>query len=125
MIDDNLSRLLVGLEMSAVSMVRDYVEFLFDGPVVRALTDPRGRLDNRGWQFPVGDALSIMRKYISRTITSVDFREDDHLTLRFDDDWIVVPLGVESRRPFGSEAAHVVAADDLGRPDATEGMWVF
>jgi len=124
MSDYGLSRLLVGLEMSAVSMVRDYVEFLFDGPVVRALADPRGRIGGRDWQFPAGDALPIMRLYIGRTITGVELREDEHLTLRFGADWIVVPLDEESH-PFGPEAAHVVGADELGRPDVAKGMWVF
>lgn len=36
-------RHLVGLEVSAVSFVRDYVELHFDGPVLRAVSDPFGR----------------------------------------------------------------------------------
>ena len=31
---------LVGEELSEVAFVRDYVEFHFDGPVLRALADP-------------------------------------------------------------------------------------
>ena len=83
--------------MSAVSMVRDYVEFLFDGPIVRALADPRGRLGGRDWQFPAENALSAMRLYIGRTITDVVLRKNEHLTLAFGEDRIVVPLDDESR----------------------------
>ena len=103
-------------------MVRDYVEFLFDGPIVRALADPRGHLAGRDWQFPADNALSIMQLYIGKTITGVDLREDEHLTLQFGEERIVVPLDDESRP--GPEAAHVVGADDEGRPD-TKQMWIF
>ena len=118
--DYGLSQVLVGLEMSAVSMVRDYVEFLFDGPIVRALANPRGRLGDLDWQFPAENALSAMRLYIGRTITGVELREDENLTLEFGEDRIVVPLDDESRP--GPEAAHVVGADDLGLPDTKRGL---
>jgi hypothetical protein len=45
--------------MRAVCMVSDYVEFHFDGPIVRAaLSDPRGRFGEWGWHFLARDAPS-------------------------------------------------------------------
>jgi len=43
---------LAGEELSAVSFVRDYVEFHFDGPVLRALTNPRVEIDGETISFP-------------------------------------------------------------------------
>jgi hypothetical protein len=51
-----IANLLVGLEMRAVCVVRDYVELHFNGPIVRALSNPRGRLGECSWQFPERDA---------------------------------------------------------------------
>ena len=52
--------------MSAVCMVRDYVEFDFDGPVVRALSDPTGRFADWEWQFPAREAPGAMRLNIGK-----------------------------------------------------------
>ena len=46
-----IEAVLLGREVSGVSFVRDYVEVLFDGPVLRAISNPRGRFGDRTWQF--------------------------------------------------------------------------
>jgi hypothetical protein len=43
---------LVGCEVSGVSFVRDYVEVLFDGPVLRSLASPMVREGERVTRFP-------------------------------------------------------------------------
>ncbi|MFD3700967.1 hypothetical protein ACFWUZ_33370 [Streptomyces sp. NPDC058646] len=64
--DDPL-QLLMGLDVSAVSFVRDYVELHFDGPILRALGDPSGVYGGREWRFPAPGSLDLMRCYIGKT----------------------------------------------------------
>lgn len=103
-------------------MVRDYVEFHFDGPIVRALSDPRGRFGEWDWRFPDGNSLSVMRLYIGKTVTDVQLQEGEWLALEFDAERILIPLDEESR--VGPEAAHVVGIDESGRTDASQ-LWIW
>ena len=48
--------ILIGEQLSAVSFVQDYVEFHFDGPVLRALTNPIGTTPEAVVQFPAQQA---------------------------------------------------------------------
>jgi len=43
---------LVGEEMSAVCFGRDYVEFHFDGPILRSLSNPSAFVDGKEHHFP-------------------------------------------------------------------------
>jgi hypothetical protein len=115
-----ISDFLVGLEMSAICMVRDYVEFHFDGPIVRALSDPKGRLGELSWQFPERDALSAMRLYISKTLTGTELDEGVQLLLEFGADHISIPLDQESRP--GPEALQFVPVDQQGVLDAAHNV---
>jgi hypothetical protein len=60
-------RMLMGLEVSAVSFVRDFVELHFDGPVLRALSNPSGVYGGHEWHFPAPGSLDLMHRYIGRT----------------------------------------------------------
>lgn len=118
----DLEQLLVGRELSAVCMVRDYVEFHFDGPVVRALTNPRGRFGEWGWKFPERDAPSAMRLFIGKKVTNVELVEGVRLLLAFGAEHISIPLDDEARS--GPEALNVVGVDEKGRTDPRR-LWVF
>jgi hypothetical protein len=117
-----LIELLVGREMSAACMVRDYVEFHFDGPIVRALTDPRGRWGEWTWHFPEDRSAEALRLYIGLVVTNVVIREDEWFALDFGPESILVPLDDHSR--VGPEALHVVGTNEAGNP-TTEKMWIW
>ena len=70
--DDAGPRSLVGLEISAVCFVRDYVELHFDGPVLRALSRPFGLYGCLGWRFPEGNSPTVMRYYIGKAVDGVE-----------------------------------------------------
>ncbi|MGW1505275.1 hypothetical protein ACWCQW_43575 [Streptomyces mirabilis] len=65
---DTPFQLLMGLEVSAVSFARGYVELQFDGPVLRALSDLSGVYGGREWQFPAPGSMELMRCYIDKTV---------------------------------------------------------
>lgn len=105
---------LVGEALSAVSFVRDYVEFHFDGPILRSLNDPIVRhaatqvtCSDSGWR----DALCSI---IGGVIERVDMVSGDRIELRTTDGkQLVVPLDEAAR--VGPEAAHFVPAEEDGR----------
>ena len=114
---------LIGEELSAVCMVRDYVEFHFDGPVVRALTNPSGLWHGDQWRFADPGSTDTLRRYIGLEVTGVDLDAGRHIALEFAHNHrIVISLRTEDRT--GPEAAHFVGADERGRPDpSTMGIW--
>ena len=118
-----IEAVLLGREVSAISFVRDYVEVLFDGPILRAISNPRGRFEDCTWQFPEDSALLVMRSYIGLEVTGVGLREDECFELRLEGGHrFVVPLDPESR--VGPEALHLVGCDERGVPDNRK-FWIW
>jgi hypothetical protein len=116
--------LLVGREVSAVCFVRDYVELHFDGPIVRAISNPLGSwmARHRGWRYPDGDSATAMLIFIGRVVDGFTFVADQHAQLSFGEDAFTIPLGDEDRR--GPEALHIVGVDEDGRTDPRQ-LWVW
>lgn len=110
---------LAGAELSAVAFVRDYVEFHFDGPVLRSLTDPvvtTGGLPVRRTDERWRDALCGL---IGATVLQVRVVEDVVIVVTFSADrHLAVPLTEDAR--VGPEAAHFMPAEW-----STSGMWVY
>jgi hypothetical protein len=73
---DSCIELLVGKELAAITFVRDYVQFAFDGPVLSAFNLPDLWDDNKQWTSAVEgyrDRLcQMIGKKVSRTILSTD-----------------------------------------------------
>ncbi|WP_326791143.1 hypothetical protein [Streptomyces sp. NBC_00151] len=120
--DDPL-QLLTGLEVSAVSFVRDYVELHFDGPVLRALADPLGVYGGREWRFPAPGSMELMRRYIGETVDGYKLDPDRILALDFGEHRFVIPLDSDSSG--GPEAAHMVGVDENGNTSILGGMWIW
>ena len=112
--------LLVGQEVSAVCFVRDYVELHFDGPIVRALTDPIGLYGCQPWRFPHPSALALMRKYIGQIVDDFTIVPDRYAQLAFGEHSFTIPLDQDART--GPEALHLVGVGDHGRLD-TSRLW--
>lgn len=105
---------LVGAEMSAVSFVRDYVEFHFDGPILRSLTDPLVRLEGVELCFADAGWRDALCSVIGSTIQRAEVLSGDRIELvTTDGKQLSIPLDDRSR--VGPEAAHFVPAEDNGR----------
>ena len=107
------SAMLVGAEVGGVAFVRDYVEVHFDGPILRAFSEPAVEIDGMRFQFPSEGSRDRLCLLIGRTVT--DVREDaESLLLCFGGRaQLRVPL-VTSELVI--EAAHLVPVSD-GCPD--------
>jgi hypothetical protein len=96
---------LVGEELSAVSFVRDYVEFHFDGPVFRAMVGPIVTQGYISIAFPEPGSRDALCELIGLAVREVVVQKDIAIELRFAGGQVVrVPLDEASRT--GPEAAH-------------------
>jgi hypothetical protein len=114
---------LMGLEVSAVSFVRDYVELHFDGPVLRALSDPSGVYGGAAWRFPEPGSLDLMRRYIGETVDGYEEDPERILTLHLGEHRFDIPL--DDGSSMGPESAHMVGVDESGRTSPRGGMWIW
>lgn len=102
---------LIGQPMSGVAFVHDYVEFHFDGMILRALTNPKIVSGRGQFSFPGPGSRDALCDLIGRVVSSVSVRELDCIEVRFDGDAIVrVPLSQAERA--GPEAAHFVQGEN-------------
>ena len=96
---------LKGEELNAVSFVMDYVEFHFNGPVIRALTNPKIETETKQYQFPKQGSRDALCSFIGKAIQSVIIEEGVSLTLVFlKNERILIPLDDDSY--IGPEAMH-------------------
>ncbi|MFD5722641.1 hypothetical protein [Streptomyces sp. NPDC127036] len=116
-------QLLKGLEISAVSLVRDFVELHFDGPVLRALSDPLGVYGGHAWHFPAPGSLDLMRCYIGKTVDGYEEDPERLLALHFGEHRFIIPL--DDGSSLGPEAAHLVGVDESGRTSPLGGMSIW
>lgn len=112
----------MGREVSAVCFVRDYVELHFDGPVLRALSDPFRSYGGHEWRFPAQGSLELMRSYIGKTVDGCELYPNRILALDFGEHRFVIPLDQASR--VGPEAAHLIGVDGRGQTDLRE-WWIW
>jgi hypothetical protein len=96
---------LTGEELSGVNFVRDYVEFHFDGPVLRALVNPRLELDGTVVSFPDQGSRDLLCALIGRTVQSVDARDGDCIRLAFVGGGILT-IPFDDASHIGREGAH-------------------
>ena len=79
---------LVGWELSTVAFVRDYVEFHFDGPILRSLARPIVCAGSARHEFPEVGSRDALCDLIGREVEGADDLPD-RLSLRFSDDAIL------------------------------------
>ena len=96
---------LVGEQLSAVAFVQDYVELHFDGPVIRALTNPIVVSNGARISFPAPGSRDALCQFIGRKVAKIELQEQVSLTCHFQGDGsIIVPLDHGSCR--AAEAMH-------------------
>ena len=98
---------LVAEEISAVCFVRDYVEFHFDGPILRCLSNPSVFVHGTKHCFPQPGSRDALCRVIGSTIRAVELAEHQALKVTTTDDCeITIPLDAKNLR--GAEAMHFV-----------------
>jgi hypothetical protein len=106
---------LAGEELGGVHFVRDYVEFYFDGPVVRSLSSPIVRNGGREQaRFPAPGSRDGLCALIGLALAEAEVREEEAIYLRFKGGAeVVIPIGpLGGADPELVETAHVVSGSD-------------
>ncbi len=70
---------LIGREISAVVFVRDYVEFHFDGPILRSRADPQVAIGEAVYCFPKPGSRDALCLVIGTTVRSLNSDDSRHL----------------------------------------------
>ena len=110
---------LVGSQLNTVAFVMDYVEFKFNGPILRALTDPIVEAGTGRHSFPSAGSRDALCELIGSAVRSVVVRPHDRIEVDTDRGAkLIIPLDEESRH--GVEAAHFVPAAPNGAPQVNE-----
>jgi hypothetical protein len=111
MIADTKLRGIIGQPMSAVSFVHDYVEFHFDGKILRALARPSVHAQGQAAAFPEPGSRDALCSLIGKSVVNVIVREGESIEVRFDGSAAIkVPLSELART--GPEAAHFVSGNN-------------
>lgn len=96
---------LKGEELNAISFVMDYIEFHFNGPVLRALTDPAIETPKGKFVFPALGSRDAFCSLIGKKVREVVVEEERAVILAFEDgSRIVIPVDEKSYK--GPEALH-------------------
>jgi hypothetical protein len=98
---------LVGEEISAVCFVRDYVEFHFDGSVLRSLSNPSAFVDGTEHRFPNPGSRDALCRMIGSTVRALKLQDHRALEVTTTDDCkLTIPLSAKNLG--GPEAMHFV-----------------
>jgi len=96
---------LIGEELGGIHFVRDYVEFYFDGPVVRALSNPVVLLHGRRIAFPDAGSRDARCTLIGQPLASLTLTDDVELRLEFANH-AVVTINLDPMHAIGPECMH-------------------
>ena len=72
---------LVGEEFSAVCFVRDYVEFHFDGQIIRSLTNPQISIRDAKYAFPESGSYEALCCIIGSKLEEIHLVESEALEI--------------------------------------------
>ncbi|MCW5772714.1 MAG: hypothetical protein KIT16_13810 [Rhodospirillaceae bacterium] len=72
---------LVGEEIAGVCFVRDYVQILFDGPMLSAKCGPMIELELEKRLFPEQGSRDLLCSMINSTVTAVEFDKEKYFLL--------------------------------------------
>jgi len=88
---------LKGEELNIISFVMDYVEIHFNGPVIRALTNPIIETKEGKYQFPGEGSRDALCSFIGKKVISVKYQEGISVVLAFSEgEKITIPLDADS-----------------------------
>ena len=95
---------LIGRVISAVAFVRDYVEFHFDGPILRSRADPQVAVGEAVYCFPKPGSRDALCLVIGATVQSLDLDDSRHLEFTTSNGCRVrLPLGAGGVLHFRAE----------------------
>jgi len=101
---------LVGEELNSVSFVMDYVEFGFNGPVLRVMTNVEVSKDGQKATFPHGGSRDALARAIGTSVQRISIEPSTEMRISLSDGSVLrIPLVCDEST--GPEAVHFVPDD--------------
>jgi hypothetical protein len=102
---------IVGEQLSGVAFIMDYVEFQFDGMMLRALAHPLLRIGDMLHRFPEPGSRDAFCSVIGEKVEGVEVVEEERITVYLRGGALIeIPLAITE--PSLPEAAHFTAGVD-------------
>jgi hypothetical protein len=102
---------LIGEQLSGVAFVQDYVEFHYDGKILRSLAAPSVTIAGDSSTFPQRGSRDAFCSLIGHIVEGIRVEEGDRIEVKFAENAVItVPLGPSART--GPEAAHFVPGEN-------------
>ena len=96
---------LVGEELNTVAFVMDYLEFHFNGPRIRSLTNPVVLVRGNEVRFPKPGSRDALCSLIGQSVETIVLRDEQSLVICFvSGSRLTIPL--DSASYIGPEAMH-------------------
>lgn len=98
---------LIGEQISAVAFVCDYVEFHFNGPIIRSEAKPCIKVFGTEFAFPENGSRDALCRVIGSTVHSINLEENHFCELTTSNGCkIIIPL--DTKALPGGESMHFV-----------------
>lgn len=111
---------LAGLELGSICFVRDYVEFHFDGPILRSLAEPKLQAGDVRIAFPDRGSRDALCELIGQVVDDANDLPD-RLSLRFRNGAVIdIP---KANKGAGAEVANFIPVVDGRRVPASMIVW--
>ena len=107
-LDDALQQL-VNIELNAVAFVMDYVEFHFNGPVLRAFSGPVLRASGCQYTFPEAGSRDALCRLIGTVVERVAVEPSSLSVNLTGGNHLLIPI--DGSLP-GGESAHFMTGED-------------
>jgi len=108
--DGTIHEFLVGTELSAVCFVRDYIEFHFDGPILRALSNPTCSMVDVVYQYPERGSRDALCELIGLEVREVKVLQSQYIQCMLGNGYMLsIPL--TQPNPFSGESAHFILGE--------------
>jgi hypothetical protein len=105
--DETKIESIAGEKMSAVAFVMDYIEFHFDGKILRSLNNPIVHIEGQNYRFPEAGSRDLLCSLIGKSVMDVVARDGISIMVNFvGGSAIEIPLSMDVAA--GPEAAHFV-----------------
>jgi hypothetical protein len=76
---------LIGMELSSIEFVRDYIQFRFDGPCITAITDPFIILGNIRYNRSEENFCNLLLSFIGSPVVETLVVENEIIRIHFSD----------------------------------------
>jgi hypothetical protein len=90
-LNNSVLKFIENLELAGITFIRDYIQFLFDGPILNAYTLPEIKIENKIIAFKDFGYCDAVCSLIGKKIISADENEKEQkIMIKFESDAVLI-----------------------------------